>query len=209
MPQSPFCVQVFSKCPGHGKPKTRLQPPLSSSQASHLHWQLTLNALSRAAAASTDVELWIDRPSVHPWVERATQQFGCSLEIQAGVGLGARMFHALQTGLSRFRYAVLIGSDCAVLSADHIHKAYDDLRAGADAVFVPATDGGYVLIAVSRLDASLFTDMDWGTDTVMSCSRERMRTLGWQWAEQDPLWDVDRPEDLQRLRDEGIELPSL
>jgi glycosyltransferase A (GT-A) superfamily protein (DUF2064 family) len=35
----------------------------------------------------------------------------------------------------------------------------------------------------------------------MEEQRARLRTLGWRWRELAPLWDVDRPADLERLRD--------
>ena len=38
------------------------------------------------------------------------------------------------------------------------------------------------------------------TDQVCAITRARLDQLGWQWDELAPLWDVDRPEDLVRLR---------
>jgi glycosyltransferase A (GT-A) superfamily protein (DUF2064 family) len=37
----------------------------------------------------------------------------------------------------------------------------------------------------------------------MDETRARLQRLGWQWAELAPVWDVDRPEDYERLRREG------
>jgi glycosyltransferase A (GT-A) superfamily protein (DUF2064 family) len=33
----------------------------------------------------------------------------------------------------------------------------------------------------------------------MASTRERLAALGWQWRELETLWDVDRPEDYERL----------
>jgi glycosyltransferase A (GT-A) superfamily protein (DUF2064 family) len=33
----------------------------------------------------------------------------------------------------------------------------------------------------------------------MAQTRARLAALGWRWAEPATLWDVDRPEDLERL----------
>ena len=84
----------------------------------------------------------------------------------------------------------------------------DTLRAllietGADAVFCPAEDGGYMLVGMSQAMPALFEAMSWGTDTVMEETRQRLRSAGWRWHELPPHWDVDRPEDYQRLLREG------
>jgi glycosyltransferase A (GT-A) superfamily protein (DUF2064 family) len=42
----------------------------------------------------------------------------------------------------------------------------------------------------------------------MAETRQRLKTLGLTWRELAPLWDVDRPEDVARLRRAGIlEIP--
>ena len=38
----------------------------------------------------------------------------------------------------------------------------------------------------------------------MGETRARLVTLGWKWRELDTLWDVDRPEDYQRLIASGL-----
>jgi hypothetical protein len=74
------------------------------------------------------------------------------------------------------------------------------LAGGDDAVLAPAEDGGYVLIGLKRAPAALFERMRWGESTVMAGTRERLAALGLRWRELETLWDVDRPEDLARLR---------
>jgi uncharacterized protein len=71
-------------------------------------------------------------------------------------------------------------------------------------VFVPAEDGGYALIGLSRNDARVFEGINWGGTEVMAQTRERLRGLGWRWHELDTLWDVDRPADYQRLLQSGL-----
>ena len=45
---------------------------------------------------------------------------------------------------------LLIGADCPALAARHLREAAQALLGGADAVLVPAEDGGYVLPVVAR-----------------------------------------------------------
>jgi glycosyltransferase A (GT-A) superfamily protein (DUF2064 family) len=78
------------------------------------------------------------------------------------------------------------------------------LRDGCDAVFCPAEDGGYVLVGLSQAMPALFDAMTWGTATVMEETRQRLRNLGWHWHELPVHWDVDRPEDYQRMVRDGF-----
>jgi len=53
-----------------------------------------------------------------------------------------------------------------------------------------------------RVDPALFDRVRWGTAAVLVESRERIRALGWRHVELATLWDVDRPDDLERVRRE-------
>jgi glycosyltransferase A (GT-A) superfamily protein (DUF2064 family) len=44
----------------------------------------------------------------------------------------------------------------------------------------------------------------WGENSVMTATRARLASLGWRWHELETLWDVDRPEDYQRLVASGL-----
>ena len=45
----------------------------------------------------------------------------------------------------------------------------------------------------------MFDGIDWGSSRVMEQTRSRLRELGLSWHELEPRWDVDRPEDYDRL----------
>ena len=75
---------------------------------------------------------------------------------------------------------------------------------GADAVFLPAEDGGYGLVGLVRPVPEIFRDMSWSTDRVMAETRERLRGLGLVWREPAEIWDVDRPGDAARLAASGL-----
>jgi hypothetical protein len=60
------------------------------------------------------------------------------------------------------------------------------------------------LIGLRRIDPLLFEGIRWGDDSVMAGTRDRLRSLGWRWRELETLWDVDRPEDYQRLLNSGL-----
>ncbi len=77
------------------------------------------------------------------------------------------------------------------------------LRNNNNFAFVPAEDGGYVLIAAATNEPvalrRAFEGIDWGTEKVMTQTRERLRECGQTWQELAPRWDIDRPEDYERL----------
>jgi glycosyltransferase A (GT-A) superfamily protein (DUF2064 family) len=98
-----------------------------------------------------------------------------------------------------------MGADCPALDSAALCAAASALSAEAELVFVPAEDGGYVLIGARRIDIAVFGSIEWGSASVMQQTRERLRALQWKWREQPVLWDVDRPEDLDRLQQLGLQ----
>ena len=197
-------MQVFARAPVAGSVKTRLIPLLGAHGAAALHQCLVEHSLAVARESGLGrVELWCTPDTNERFFESCGERFGASLHRQCAGDLGARMLDALQDGLGRARHVLLIGSDCPSLTAADLRTAARALRDGRDAVFCPAEDGGYMLVGLSHAMPALFEAMTWGTDTVMEETRQRLRNLGWRWHELPPHWDVDRPEDYQRLVREG------
>jgi hypothetical protein len=174
-------VIVFAREPRAGRVKTRLIPLLGAVGAARLHARLVRRALATAREARLGpVEQW-------------------GLRRQRGADLGARMLHAFRQGLRRAERVILIGADCPALRAQALRQAARWLAGGADAVFAPAEDGGYALVALRRVSPRLFDDIPWGGAQVMALTRARLTALGWRWRELPTVWDVDRPEDVRRL----------
>ena len=94
---------------------------------------------------------------------------------------------------------LLIGTDCPVMTPEHLREAARDLIDGVEAAFLPAEDGGYALVGLKRPVPAIFRNMPWGTDAVMAETRRRLSGLGASWTERATVWDIDRPEDLDRL----------
>jgi len=120
------------------------------------------------------------------------------LSAQGEGDLGVRMHRALARALHTHRHALLIGSDVPALDAAMLQRA-DAALAQADAVFVPARDGGYALVGLRRAEASLFEGVDWSTSRVMAQTRERAAAAGLHIAELPPVADIDTPADLAHL----------
>jgi len=166
---------------------------------------LTRKTLGTAIAADIGpVSLWCAPDRSHSFFSECHREFGVSLHQQQGADLGVRMLDAFRALLADHDGVVLIGTDCPVFRPEHLRAAATTLENGSEAAFCPAEDGGYVLVGLSGAEPSLFSGVPWGTDSVMDETRARLRELGWHWRELETLWDVDRPEDYERLRSMGI-----
>jgi uncharacterized protein len=188
-------IIVFAKAPVAGEAKTRLISELGAEGAAALHRALVRRTVATALAAEVGpVELCCSPDATHPFFGT----LGVTLTQQDEGDLGARMHRALE----RQAPALLIGSDCPALTPSHLREAAAAL-ATHDAVLAPAEDGGYVLVGVRRSAELLFAGIPWGSDAVFGATRERLATLHWRWHELAPLWDLDRPVDLERARRAG------
>jgi rSAM/selenodomain-associated transferase 1 len=205
----PDCVRiaVFARAPVAGEVKTRLVASLGAEGAARLHARLVRHALACASAAGVGrVELWCAPDASHPFFARCAAEFGASLRAQHGADLGSRMAHAFRAALGDNAALVLIGSDCPALTPQALRAAAAAL-ATHEAAIAPAEDGGYVLVALSRPDPGIFSDIAWGGSGVMAETRARLERAGIRWKELETLWDIDRPEDYARLEREGLLRP--
>lgn len=187
-------VIVFARAPVAGAVKTRLVPRLGADGAARLQRRLIRSALRTASAAVANVELHTTR--THAWL----RTLGLPLRVQRGADLGARMYRALRVALRRHRAVVLIGSDAPELAPADIGRAVRLLRGAADVVLVPAEDGGYALIGARKIREGVFADTQWGGARVLEQARRNLEQSGLRYRCLRTVWDVDRPQDLERLR---------
>jgi rSAM/selenodomain-associated transferase 1 len=196
---------VFARAPEPGRVKTRLVPLLGEKGAARLHAQLVDRTLRTAQAAGFGlVDLYCAPRMNEAFFMRQQKRFGVRLRSQGAGDLGDRMYRAFERALRRHPYVVLIGSDCPALRPADLRAAARVLRDGADAVLAPAEDGGYPLIGLRRVSRRLFDGIAWGGPQVLAQTRGRLKALRWRWRELRTLWDVDRPEDVLRLRRSGM-----
>jgi len=201
-------IAVFAKAPVPGRVKTRLAVHLCEERAARLAAALTSRALATAVGAGIGpVELWCSPDASHPFFQECASRFRVRLREQRGEDLGSRMEAAIEDALAARSPVLLIGSDCPALDAAVLERAAAAL-ARHDAVFVPAEDGGYVLVGMARRVPGAFDAIAWAGDNVMQQTRERLVRAHARWQELDPLWDVDRPEDYARMRREGLGLEA-
>jgi rSAM/selenodomain-associated transferase 1 len=191
-------VAILARAPIPGQAKTRLIPALGAEGAARLQSWLLQRAVAMALVADVGpVTLWCAGDPRHPDFALCRAFGSVAVRHQPEGDLGARMRMALREAASPDG-TLIVGTDCPALTAAHLRQAARALRE-RDAVVLPAEDGGYVLIGLREAAAEVFARIDWGTERVMAQTRARLRALGASWDEPATLWDVDRPEDLDRL----------
>ncbi len=214
---TPCRIVVMAKAPVAGHAKTRLIAALGAQGAAALAERLLNHAVLQALAAELGpVELcgapaFNPRPTdhgrgppaaVHPAFERLADAWPITLSEQGPGDLGMRMHRAFERALGLMPTAtgrvLLTGTDAPALDASVLRRAAEAL-ADADAVFVPAHDGGYALVGLRRPAPTLFEDMVWSTPTVMAHTRGRLAAAGLRHTELPPLHDIDVPADLAHL----------
>ncbi len=189
------------KFPRPGAVKTRLIPALGAARACDVHRGLVSHTLGEivrfAAHGEVMVEARIadapDEIAARAWVGN-----GLLIRDQGDGDLGARMARAVATAFAEKAEAVVvIGGDCAELTAAHLEHAFAALQR-SDVVIGPAEDGGYYLIGMRRLLPELFQGIHWGTSNVLAQTRTVARALRLNVEELATLGDVDVPADLAR-----------
>jgi rSAM/selenodomain-associated transferase 1 len=196
-------IAILAKAPIPGFAKTRLIPVLGARAAARLQRAFTRATLRVAVEAGLgEVVLWCAPDKRHHAFRALQRVTGIRCEDQPEGDLGERIHRACASGGSgRTPQPVLIlGTDCPALRPHHLHAAAAALHSGVDAVFIPAEDGGYVLVGLQRPQPALFNAMTWGTASVMGETRRRAGSLGLHFCELPTLWDVDTAEDLRRMQ---------
>ena len=127
------------------------------------------------------------------------RQYRITLKPQIGNDLGQRMLSAVAAELKGYKYCIVIGTDAPALDEVMIKHAIESLRIDENnVVFVPAEDGGYVLLGLQQAYEFLFKDIDWGSAQVMEQSRNQLKINKIRCSELGTCWDVDRLEDYKR-----------
>jgi len=162
-------VIVFARAPRLGKVKRRLARDIGDRAALGFHIG-TLTDLVRdlVSCGRFDVVLAATPDRAHVRLPVRVQR------IDQGHGdLGARMTRAL--GRYRKGHVALMGCDIPQAGAADIRTAFRRLGT-ADAVFGPAADGGYWLIALGpRRPADLFGNPRWSSEHALADTLKKFR----------------------------------
>jgi rSAM/selenodomain-associated transferase 1 len=195
MPHSLKTLILYTRFPAPGTSKTRLVPALGAQGAAGLHRRLTEHTLHQAdlfcLRHGVSLEIHFaggDQEAMRQWLGSHT------FKPQSTGSLGERMAQTFQQAFTAgAAQAVIIGTDCPGLTAEILVQAFSTLRT-SDLVLGPAMDGGYYLIGLTKPRPSLFSEIDWGTPSVLKQTLAKAHAL--TISQLPPLHDIDRPEDL-------------
>jgi rSAM/selenodomain-associated transferase 1 len=210
---SSCAIAVMAKAPRPGSSKTRLCPPLSPEQAArlsvgfhrdmfgnlaHAAWQAPIAGYAAYAPAGTEAAM------------KALMPRGMGLVLADGTppmredvrGFGRCLLHAIDRLFALGHVAAcVLNSDSPTLPSAYLVRAARVLMEPADRIVLgPAEDGGYYLLGMRDVHASLFADIAWSTDTVAHATRCRAAELGLEVVELPVWYDVDDAASLLRLR---------
>jgi rSAM/selenodomain-associated transferase 1 len=189
---------IFVKYPSPGTVKTRLSPELTPEQGAAFYRALAEEVV-RVHISGAGYESIVCFAPEGAWREvRSWLGPDVRLWSQLGNDLGAREFHAMRQALERgYRKAAIIGSDCPTIAPGDIEAAFSSLNEN-DLVLGPCEDGGYYLIGATRPIGSLFEDISWGSERVLSETLEKAREAGLSFRLLDVKYDIDSYSDLER-----------
>jgi hypothetical protein len=195
---------LFARAPVAGGVKTRLAAALGLEGAARLYRAFLEDASRVYTGRGWDPVLYADPDPDEPTLAAL---FGppWRREAQAEGDLGRRLSDAFRSERSRGADPVAaVGSDHPALARGQLVELFEAIERGEDAALIPARDGGYCAIALSkRADpGSVFDGVPWSSPSTFEKTLERIHHLGLSVAVHEPAYDVDRPEDLEWLRDD-------
>lgn len=206
---------IMTKAPEAGKVKTRLTPPLTSTEAAALN-ECFLRDLSGsivdAAARSPARGVAIYTPVGKESVYMEILPDGFLMIPQRGENFGERLSLAVTDLLAAgFSAVCLINSDSPTVPAENFAQASRALTKPGDRIVLgPSDDGGYYLIGLKQMHHRMFEQIDWSTERVLEQTLQRAKEVGISVKQLPYGFDVDDGETLQRLCEElmAIDVPQ-
>jgi rSAM/selenodomain-associated transferase 1 len=190
---------IFVKNPAPGIAKKRLSQHIGAENAARIYKNISEMVIEKTTPQRNDIyEVAIfftpleAKQLIKEWLINNTCFYP-----QQGNDLGERMMNAFKRAFEGdYKKAILIGSDCPDLSRDIILQGFV-LLASKDVVLGPACDGGYYLIGMNKLIPELFSDIAWGTATVLQQTKLKTKQADLSLGLLPMLRDIDRVKDLQ------------
>ena len=179
---------VIAKEPVPGRVKTRLTPPFTPAEAALLAEAALADTLAAVAAAPVSRHVLALDGAPADWLPA-----GFDVIPQRGGGLDERLAAAFaDTHATLPLPIVLVGMDTPQLTPHLLADAAGSLVSGeADAVFGPATDGGFWLLGLRKPDRSLLAGVPMSRPDTGRKQIDRLTSAGLRVAMAPELTDVD------------------
>lgn len=184
---------IFVKNPELGRVKTRLAESIGAEKALEIYRRLLAHTKSVTDELSCRREIWYSS-----YIDYDDRWEGEDYykKLQAGTDLGERMKYAIEQSFKNgAEKVVIVGSDCAEITTNHIKQAFSCLQ-GDDIVIGPSKDGGYYLLGMNAFHPELFENRRWSTSIVYEETIAEIGEKGLTYKELPQLNDIDTKEDL-------------
>ncbi|MHC4428976.1 MAG: TIGR04282 family arsenosugar biosynthesis glycosyltransferase [Planctomycetota bacterium] len=190
----------MAKRPEPGLVKTRLAAGgrFSDADVVELAWAM-LRCTARRLCARGLLVLAVSPDGGSPETARRLEVADCTLLDQGPGGLGDRMDRVWRR-VGRDRPVAFFGGDSPDVPDDAL-DAIGPTLATADVTCGPTPDGGYWTLAARAHQPAVLREIDWGTPSVYDQTRSRAVEAGLRFKTLPPWPDVDRPEDVDALRE--------
>lgn len=181
---------IMIKNPVLGKAKTRIAATTGDEEALRIYKLLLDHTRVVTESVAADRYLYYsDYIEKDAW---STEKF--NKRIQSDGDLGDRLRDAFSTLSKEYNKMLVIGSDCAAITPNHITSAANALD-NHDVVLGPVHDGGYYLLGMNSYYPEIISDIDWSTDKVSSQTLTKAKALKLSTVSIDTLHDIDYHED--------------
>ncbi|MGA8262806.1 MAG: TIGR04282 family arsenosugar biosynthesis glycosyltransferase [Ignavibacteriaceae bacterium] len=191
-------VITFCKYPVEGKVKTRIAKTMGNEFAVKLYTMFaehTFRELLKTDSVFPYLFFYGDdeRKKIKEW---AGSEF--LFEPQEGNELGDKMYNAFKKVIDRgSTKTIIIGTDIPDMSSDIIRKAMQTLD-NSDVVIGPSNDGGYYLLGMKKLYRSLFTGIEWSSNSVLRVTLEKVNALNLSYSILPEFIDIDTENDIKK-----------
>ena len=177
---------VMAKSPVAGRVKTRLCPPLTFHQAADYAEAALADTLHAVAQCGADDRVLALEGEPGPWLPS-----GVRVVAQRGESFNERLANAWTDVGGP---GVQIGMDTPQVTAALLDSALAAVRPGR-AVLGPTFDGGWWALGLAAPDERAFDRVPMSRADTGHWQRARLRALGYEVHEIEPLVDVDHFED--------------
>lgn len=201
-------IIIMTKIPRAGNVKTRLQPFLSAEQSAELATVFLSDTAEKARNVCDKTIIAFAPPDENDALIKFVLPHNIFVA-QNGKDLGERMFNAFKFAFENGSDSVvMIGTDSPSSPAEVIEQAFELLE-NSDAVLGESEDGGYYLIGLKTLRKEVFENIEWSSPETFVQTVRNVEKCGLKLSFVPKWFDVDFPEDLERLRKELRENPQL
>lgn len=162
---------IFTRNPELGKCKTRLAAKVGDESALKIYKFLLDHTVEITKGLYAKKRVYY---SEEIWKNDIWDNAVFDKKVQHGPDLGKRMANAFLEGFENgFERIIIIGSDMYDLDQEALEQAFKAMEKD-DFVIGPASDGGYYLLGMKKYKEELFSNKQWGKETVLEDTLENL-----------------------------------